>query len=323
MTNLAVLEILERTIFRAEHSKDNPYTVISNKLLRDPNIKRSDKGLLVELLSWGDKHRVCVQALVNRGKEGRDAIQGMLNRLDEAGYIKKTQIKNSDGTFGKVVYQIFESAQDGKIMAVIEDGQSCENDAAKLLEKAQLGFDFEAQINDQKDEAANGFPVDGKSLTNKYNELRSNLIFNKRVGDMENENDLLQRYHLKLDDPIVAARIKMAGLGLLVQTQKQLDALLIDFNVNHDQYKKISDHQRLNNFIKFLLKIHHSASGQRAHVARLKALGSTAHNDFKKPTSSKSKKFDRFILPQTIQTPMSQQIQEPVAAPNITNFEGF
>ncbi|HCH7479089.1 TPA: hypothetical protein NM870_003732 [Acinetobacter baumannii] len=323
MTNLAVLDILERTIFRAEHSKDNPYTVISNKLLRDPNIKRADKGLLVELLSWGDKHRVCVQALVNRGKEGRDAIQGMLNRLDEAGYIKKTQIKNSDGTFGKVVYQIFESAQDGKIMGVIEDSQTCANDAAKLLEKAQLGFDFEAQINDQNDVAANGFSVDGESLTNKYNELRSNLIFNKMVGDMVNEKDLLERFHLKLDDPIVAARIKMAGLGLLVQTQKQLDALLIDFNVNHEQYKKISDHQRLNNFIKFLLKIHHSAAGQKAHVARLKALGSTAHNDVKKPTSSKAKNFDRFILPITSQAQTSQQIQSPVAAADNNAFKGF
>lgn len=323
MTNLAIHDVLERTIIRAEHSKHNPYTVISNKLLRDPTIKRSDKGLLVELLSWGDKHRVCVQALINRGKEGRDAIQGMLNRLDDAGYIKKTQIKNSDGTFGKVVYQIFEAAQEGKIMAVIEDGQTSENEAANLLEKAQLGFDFEAQVNDPIDETENGFSVNGKILTNKYNELRSNLIINKRVGDMVNEKDLLERFHLKLDDPIVAARIKMAGLGLLVQTQKQLDALLIDFNVNHEQYKKISDHQRLNNFIKFLLKIHHSAAGQRAHVARLKALGSNAHNDVKKPSSSKTKNFDRFILPTTSQAQPTQQIQSPVAAADNNAFKGF
>jgi predicted transcriptional regulator len=319
MTNLAVLDILERTIFRAEHNKDNPYTVISNKLLRDPNIKRSDKGLLVELLSWGDKHRVCVQALVNRGKEGRDAIQGMLNRLDDAGYIKKTQIKNSDGTFGKVVYQIFESAQDGKIMAVIEDSQSGENEAAKLLEQAQLGFDFEAQINDSKEETVNGFSVDGKPLTNKYNNLRSNLIFNKREGEVVNDKDLLERFHLKLDDPIVAERIKMSGLGLLVQTQRQLDTFLLDFNVNHDQYKKISDHQRLNNFIKFLLKIQHSRVGQRAHVARLKALGSTAHHDVRKPTSSKKKNFDRFILPIAFKTEPTQ----PVVASNINPFKGF
>lgn len=323
MTNLAVLDILERTIFRAEHSKDNPYTVISNKLLRDPNIKRSDKGLLVELLSWGDKHRVCVQALVNRGKEGRDAIQGMLNRLDDAGYIKKTQIKNSDGTFGKVVYQIFESAQNGKIMAVIEDGQSCENEAAKLLEQAQLGFDFEAQIDDSKDETVNGFSVDGKPLTNKYNNLRSNLIFNKRGGDVADQKELLERFHLKLDDPIVAGRIKMSGLGLLVQTQKQLDTFLLDFNINHDQYKKISDHQRLNNFIKFLLKIHHSQTGQRAHVARLKALGSTVHNNNRKPTPSKTKNFNRFILPIASRTEPTQQLHSPVANSNINPFKGF
>ncbi|EME6128243.1 hypothetical protein KY206_003681 [Acinetobacter baumannii] len=317
MTNMAVLDVLQRTIYRAEHSKENPYTVLSNKLLRDPNIKRADKGLLVELLSWGDKHRVCIQALVKKGKEGRDAIQGMLNRLEEAGYIKRTQLKNSDGTFGKVVYQIFESPIETKILAQAEYTAS--------FSDAQLGFNFD-EFDENNAQAANGFSVCGESTTNKYNELRSNNLNNiNRGGDMEKRNELLEKYRVLLKDPIFLARLQMAGLGSMIQTQDQLDHYLVDFNSNHDQYKNISDHQRLNNLIKFLLKIHHSPAGQRAHFARMQALGSSEH--FNKPAHNKplnkpSKDFSRFILNNSEQRPVQHQCVENHDDEKF-NFEGF
>ncbi|MBJ9425172.1 hypothetical protein I5551_14165 [Acinetobacter seifertii] len=323
MTNMAVLDVLQRTIYRAEHSKENPYTVLSNKLLRDPNIKRADKGLLVELLSWGDKHRVCIQALVKKGKEGRDAIQGMLNRLEEAGYIKRTQLKNEDGTFGKVVYQIFESPIDTKIIAQAVDQTSEDQQALKFFD-AQLGFNFD-DIDENKAEAENGFSVSGEPTTNKYNELRSNN-FNKinRGGDMEKRNELLEKYRVLLKEPIFFGRLQMAGLGSMIQTQEQLDTYLVDFNANHDQYKNLNDHQRLNNFIKFLLKIHHSPAGQRAHFARMQALGSSDHyNPPKNSTLKKpSKDFSRFILNNSEQRAVQVSTVE-VPEDHSFNFEGF
>lgn len=296
MTNLAVQSsALTRTVFRAEHNKENPYTVISNKLLRDHSIKRSDKGLLVELLSWSDKHRVCIQALIKKGKEGRDAIQGMLSRLESAGYIKRTQIKNSDGTFGKVTYQIFESPLDDVVVATIEDikGELPGNDSN--CTEAQLGFDFEHGAQQEMKTTVNGFSDNGKHDTNNYNDLRSNLNSSNGAGELQkpSEQEIIDRFPLKYEG-IIQARLAMAGLSGMISSQKQLDKYLLDFNINHFQYKRLNQNQRLNNFIHFLAKIHASPAGQRSHNARLRAVGYV----FDKPnTQSKSKKdFSRYVI---------------------------
>ena len=324
MTSLAIhSSALSRTVFRAEHNKDNPYTVISNKLLRDHSIKRSDKGLLVELLSWSDKHRVCIQALIKKGKEGRDAIHGMLSRLESSGYIKRTQIKNNDGTFGKVIYQIYESPIDDVVIATIEDAKGEFSEGDGSLTEAQLGFDFENGI-EQMNEPANGFSVNGKDDTNKYNGLRSNLnSSNNGGGELSNptEEEILNRFPLKFEGA-VQARLLMSNLYGMISSQKQLDKYLLDFNINHDQYKHLNDHKRLNNFIHFLSKIHNSPAGQRSHLARLRAAGfvTSQHN---KPIVKKQKDFSRYVIDEN---PVPMQVDNAARVPvqhTDYNFEGF
>lgn len=325
MTTIAVSNsALSRTVFRAEHSKDNPYTVISNKLLRDHSIKRSDKGLLVELLSWSDKHRVCIQALIKKGKEGRDAIQGMLSRLESAGYIKRTQIKNNDGTFGKVIYQIYESPLDDMVIATIEDSKGELSANGTPNTEAQLGFDFDHGIAEEMKDTANGFSVDGKDDTNKYNDLRSNLNSSNNGGGeltQPTEEEILNRFPLKLEGA-VQARLLMSNLNGMITTQKQLDRYLLDFNINHDQYKNLTDHKRLNNFIHFLSKIHASPAGQRSHQARLRAAGFVTSQPVKS-TYKKQKDFSRYVIDEnSVPTPVDTAAQVPVHHTDY-NFEGF
>lgn len=323
MTSLAIHSgASSRTVFRAEHSKENPYTVISNKLLRDHSIKRSDKGLLVELLSWSDKHRVCIQALIKKGKEGRDAIHGMLSRLESSGYIKRTQIKNNDGTFGKVIYHIYESPIDDVVIATIEDAKGEFSGNDETGSEAQLGFDFDHGI-EQMNETANGFPVNGKDDTNKYNDLRSNLnSSNNGGGEFKNptEEEILNRFPLKFEGA-VQARLLMSSLNGMISSQKQLDKYLLDFNINHEQYKHLNDHKRLNNFIHFLSKIHNSPSGQRSHLARLRAAGFITPQQ-NKPTYKKQKDFSRYVLEDSSQPNHTEQTATAIPK-NEYNFEGF
>lgn len=325
MTTIAVSNsALSRTVFRAEHNKDNPYTVISNKLLRDHSIKRSDKGLLVELLSWSDKHRVCIQALIKKGKEGRDAIHGMLSRLESAGYIKRTQIKNQDGTFGKVIYQIYESPLDDVVIATIEDSKGELKGNDDTCAEAQLGFDFDHGITDKMKDTANGFSVNGKDDTNKYNGLRSNLNSSNHGGgelQQQTEEEIINRFPLKFEGA-VQARLLMSNLSGMISNQKQLDRYLLDFNINHDQYKHLDDHKRLNNFIHFLSKIHASPAGQRSHQARLRAAGFVTAQPVK-PSYKKQKDFSRYVIDQS---PVQNETVSPEPCDfqkTDYNFEGF
>lgn len=325
MTTIAVSSsALSRTVFRAEHNKDNPYTVISNKLLRDHSIKRSDKGLLVELLSWSDKHRVCIQALIKKGKEGRDAIHGMLTRLESAGYIKRTQIKNNDGTFGKVLYQIYESPLDDFVIATIEDSKGELSDNGNSNSEAQLGFDFDNGFKEEMNDTANGFSVNGKGDTNKYNDLRSNLNSSNNGGgelSTPTEQEILNRFPLKFEG-VVQARLLMSNISGMITSQKQLDKYLLDFNINHDQYKHLDDHKRLNNFIHFLSKIFNSPAGQRSHLARLRAAGFATPQQIK-PSYKKQKDFSRYVIDENpVPTPVEKSVQVPTQHTDY-NFEGY
>lgn len=319
MTNLAVANAIERTIYRSEHSKENPYTVISNRLLRDHNIKRADKGLLVELLSWSDKHRICIQALVKKGKEGRDAIQAMLQRLDAAGYIKRTQLKNQDGTFGKVIYQIFENPEQQHIYAIVED-----NKPAKTHEenKIQLGFDFSTEPNQEVQKVeeieltATGKPVNGEPATNNYNKEISNIFNNKPEAEEDHSRRLLDKFYLEMNDPLLRVPLQMAGISAMIQTQKQLNCFLIDFNTNHDQYPKIERSKRIKHFIKFLLKIHHSGTGQKAHLSRLRNMGVLTN-----PIKKKKPVNARYVNPDQDKLPKPREIL--IDLPGDISLEGF
>ncbi|AWL27176.1 hypothetical protein DJ533_00390 (plasmid) [Acinetobacter defluvii] len=284
MTDMSIalqLETAKRvTVFRDLHNKENPYCMISNKTMHDKNIEKfSDLGLLTYLLSWSNYHRVCIEALAKRGKDGRDAIRNMLKRLESLGYVKRTQLKSQNGQFGEVIYQIFESPDQQKPSLELGDSKAATEQQKEHLENAQLGFDFEMfdqennmNFDAENDKTANGFSVNGESDTNKYNDSR-NTISNSEEQKKIEKQEIINRFPLKIDDPVVKARLNMSMLSNVVSTQAQLDAYLLDFNLNHSQFKNLTPHKRLLNFIVFLNKIHTSKAGQNAHRARLRANG--------------------------------------------------
>lgn len=273
----------EKTIYRTQHSRENPYTLITNKLLRDTSIRHSDRGLMAQLLSWSDFHHLCIKALVKRSVEGRDAIRGMLDRLILAGYIRTQQTKSSDGRFDRVVYQIYEEST-GVVVADLDMDGIVENEDD--FNHAQLDlFTCEIVIMDTKTESVNQ-PADGKAVNGEpepnNNYVLRNTIFNNNPQDslpseiqdevIETKESLLNKWKLDLNDSQVKARLGMAGLLGFIADQETLNRFLIDFNQQHGKYK-LTDSQRLKNFAAYLVRVKHTPVEYKKHFARLRALG--------------------------------------------------
>ena len=339
MTDLSIalqFESAKRvTVFRDLHNKENPYCMISNKVMRDKNIEKfSDLGLLTYLLSWSNHHRVCIEALAKRGKDGRDAIRNMLKRLESLGYVKRTQLKSENGQFGEVIYQIFESPEQPIPSLELGDAKAATEQQKEQLEDAQLGFDFNVNNQDEtmtfdheNETTANGFSVNGESNTNKYDDSR-NTISNSEEQEKIKKQEIINRFPLKINDPIVKARLNISMLSSVVSTQAQLDSYLLDFNLNHSQFKNLTPYRRLLNFIVFLNKIHASKAGQNAHRARLRANGFVGLPEAPKNTPKLKPKqdFSRFTHAQT-QSNQAEQIDaetlQKIAQQAAIDLDGF
>ncbi|OTG87850.1 hypothetical protein [Acinetobacter sp. ANC 3813] len=271
-----------KNIFRAPHDKTNPYTLISNRMLRDKNLRHSERGLLCQILSWTDYHFLCINALVKFSKEGRDAIRGMIDRLIAAGYIRKFQQKDVQGQFSRVVYQVYEQST-GEVLAELDmagmKGKEEQEDSPQL----SLAIDGDSAVSDQNNgnvnQSANGKPVSGKPDTkNNYDSRNTNIHSNSEVSAEDKKPeagrvDLLKRWHLQMDNPDFKARLCMAGMQTFLVSQQQLDNFLIDFNQGHEKYGNVSESQRIKNFVVYLIGIKNTPAQYAKHVARLRALG--------------------------------------------------
>lgn len=86
------------------------YTTIPNAWLRDRNMTRRARGLLVELLSHREGWSVTVESLVRTGKEGKAAISRDLRELEELGYLRREQARTKTG-FGSMDYVLTDPAR--------------------------------------------------------------------------------------------------------------------------------------------------------------------------------------------------------------------
>ena len=174
------------------------------------------------------------------------------------------------------------------------------------------------------------------SCTEKYNNKISNISSNpspQNQNDIGNqkqnrEQEIINRFPIKLTDPIFSSYLNIAMLGSMISTQAQLDRYLLDFNLNHEQYRHLTSTKRVKNFIHFLIKIQSSPSGQKAHQARLRASGfilnvpTVTSAKAKKPKQTKD--LSRFTDVPHIQA-VSNQEDQPfiVTAEMLNKLEGF
>lgn len=93
-------------------------TPVPNRWMRDPKLRWSDKGLLAYVVGHAAGYELTVEQIIEEGVDGKDAVLAGLRRLEQAGYLRRTRLRNEDGTWGAYDYEVVEhqggSDQDGK-----------------------------------------------------------------------------------------------------------------------------------------------------------------------------------------------------------------
>lgn len=89
--------------------KDN-FTIISNSILKNPNLTLKAKGLYAYMWSLPDDWDYSVAGLTKVLKEGKDAINEALKELEREGYLVRT-ILRAGGKFADMDYILHETPQ--------------------------------------------------------------------------------------------------------------------------------------------------------------------------------------------------------------------
>lgn len=89
--------------------KNENYTVMSNYHLSDSRLSLKAVGLLSKMLSLPEDWDYTIRGLTHICREGRDAIQGAIVELEEAGYIQRQQRHDENGKFAGNEYVIHEA----------------------------------------------------------------------------------------------------------------------------------------------------------------------------------------------------------------------
>lgn len=94
-------------IIRTKRTKN--FTVLNNDLIRDSRLSFKARGLLQYMLSMPDDWKFYVSELAKHScKEGESAINTGLEELEELGYMRRIQRRESNGKFGAVDWEVFD-----------------------------------------------------------------------------------------------------------------------------------------------------------------------------------------------------------------------
>jgi len=79
------------------------FTIVSNTVLRDKELKMKDRGVLCTILSFHDKWDFSVEGVAALVPDCADAVRDSIKRLEKMGYLRRTQQRNSKGQFESVI----------------------------------------------------------------------------------------------------------------------------------------------------------------------------------------------------------------------------
>lgn len=97
------------SIFRI--NKTNNFTVMSNAHFKEREMSLKAKGLLSLMLSLPDDWNYNISGLVTLSKDGKDSVMSALAELEKFGYLTRSRVKDDNGKFAGVEYNIFETPQ--------------------------------------------------------------------------------------------------------------------------------------------------------------------------------------------------------------------
>lgn len=104
------------SIVRARLQFERDFTQVPNAWLRDGRLSHRARGILAEIMSHAEGWVVTIEALVQNGKEGREAVRAAVAELVEAKYLKLERM-HSEGRLRGSTYVLNDPQGDGFLVA--------------------------------------------------------------------------------------------------------------------------------------------------------------------------------------------------------------
>lgn len=81
-------------LFRTQHDKENPYTVVNKTIASDDRISWKAKGIWLYAFSRPNDWTFYLCDIVKQSKDGKESVRSGLKELEEAGYLYRTYKKD-------------------------------------------------------------------------------------------------------------------------------------------------------------------------------------------------------------------------------------
>ncbi len=153
-----------------KHRKPNTFLQIDRAIINDFRLSWKAKGLLMYLLDQSDSWQFYQTEICRHGPDGRSSVASGLKELEEAGYLKRTWIRDAKGKYTGRIWEVYEDPTEVEIH---------EADMSKEKEESQNPHYTEVLSGCRKPDIGKpdiGFSDVGKPATNnnKYNNNNNN-----------------------------------------------------------------------------------------------------------------------------------------------------
>src|SRR5262245_974563 len=88
------------------------WTVVDQQVINDDRLSFRARGILLWLLDKPDNWSCRSEAIIDAGKEGRDAVRSALQELLEAGYLQRQRVQDEKGHWSTVT-EVLEAPMPG------------------------------------------------------------------------------------------------------------------------------------------------------------------------------------------------------------------
>lgn len=86
------------------------YFVVGMDIARDQRLGLSERGMMLTLLSLPPEWRFTVEGMVAILPDGRSRVRSSFNKLEELGYVKRSQERKEDGSYDGGLIEIYQKS---------------------------------------------------------------------------------------------------------------------------------------------------------------------------------------------------------------------
>jgi len=204
------------------NSTQGSFTIINNRILSDKRLSLKDRGLLCTLISLPDNWAFSLAGLATIIADGKSAIRATLNRLEELGYLRRYEERDSKGRF-VTYFEIIINPEEDTNEELNNDNVSesictCvrKSNTSKLKNVENAYFDENTEFEKSVSENPTRITRHGKSDTEnrtQYNKHNKANKYNKKINHINqsdrSEGDSLPGDNGSIDEiDVVTAMIK-------------------------------------------------------------------------------------------------------------------